>query len=102
MATFLVVAVGCAPREPRADIVIINGPEPETLDPAICTGQADGRVAAGLWEGLTRVDPATSEPRPALAERWEISPNGKTYTFFIRTNAQWSTGEPMAACTRAT
>ncbi|HAM73095.1 MAG TPA: peptide ABC transporter substrate-binding protein [Verrucomicrobiales bacterium] len=88
---------GCAPREPRADIVIINGGEPETLDPAICTGQPDGRVAAGLWEGLTRTDPSSAEPQPAIAERWEISPDGRVYTFHLRTNAVWSTGEPITA-----
>src|SRR3954470_23090826 len=50
---------GCSPREPRADLVIVNGAEPESLDPAIITGQADSRVVLSMFEGLTRFDPKT-------------------------------------------
>src|SRR5260221_13858865 len=88
---------GCVRREPPADVTIINNVEPESLDPAIITGQADGRVVGGLFEGLTRLDPKTARPVPGLAERWEISPDGLVYTFHIRTNALWSTGEPIRA-----
>ncbi len=78
-------------------MTIINNVEPESLDPAIITGQADSRVVEGLFEGLTRWDPQTAAPIPGLAERWEISPDGKTYTFHLRTNLVWSTGEPIQA-----
>jgi oligopeptide transport system substrate-binding protein len=88
---------GCAHREPPADVTIINNVEPESLDPAIITGQADGRVVQGLFEGLTRLDPKTARPVPAMAESWEISPDGLTYTFHLRTNLVWSTGEPIRA-----
>ncbi|MDW7979943.1 MAG: hypothetical protein RMH97_05195 [Verrucomicrobiales bacterium] len=77
---------GCA-TEHRADLVIINGTEPETLDPAIMTGFAEMRIAQGLFEGLTRPDPQTGQPVPGLAESWETSPDGCTYTFRIRSNA---------------
>ncbi len=98
LATVLCVPLtGCVPAEQRADITIINNVEPESLDPAIITGQADGRVVAGLFEGLTRFDPKTARPIPGLADRWEISPDGLVYTFHIRTNAVWSTGEPIRA-----
>jgi oligopeptide transport system substrate-binding protein len=86
---------GCSPIEPPADITIINGVEPESLDPAIITGQADGRVVMGLFEGLTRLNEKTARPEPAMAEKWEISPDGRTYTFHLRTNLLWSTGEPI-------
>jgi oligopeptide transport system substrate-binding protein len=88
---------GCFRHEPPADVTIINNVEPESLDPAIITGQADGRVVGGLFEGLTRLDPKTARPVPGIAERWEISPDGLVYTFHIRTNALWSTGEPIRA-----
>lgn len=88
---------GCGPQEPKADLVLINGTEPESLDPAICTGQPDGRVVVGLFEGLMRMDPKTAEPIPGIAERWQISEDGKTYQFFLRSNALWSTGEPITA-----
>jgi oligopeptide transport system substrate-binding protein len=88
---------GCVRHESPADLTIINNVEPESLDPAIITGQPDGRVVGGLFEGLTRLDPQTARPIPAIAERWEISPDGLTYTFHLRTNALWSTGEPIRA-----
>jgi oligopeptide transport system substrate-binding protein len=88
---------GCLRHEPRADIVIVNGAEPESLDPAIASGQPDQRVVRNLFEGLTRLDPQTAAPKPALAERWDISPDGITYTFHLRSNAVWSTGEPITA-----
>lgn len=88
---------GCARSEPKADLIILNGPEPESLDPAIITGQADGRVVSCLFEGLTRYNAHNGRPEPAIAESWEISPDGKTYTFHIRSNLVWSTGEPITA-----
>jgi len=61
---------GCIRHEPSADITILNGAEPESLDPAIITGQPDGRVVQGLFEGLTRLDPKTAHPIPGLAGSW--------------------------------
>jgi oligopeptide transport system substrate-binding protein len=88
---------GCARREPPADITIINGAEPETLDPALLTGQPEMRIAIGLFEGLTRLDPKTARPVPGMAESWDISPDGKTCTFHLRTNLVWSTGGAIRA-----
>ena len=79
----------------QADIVIINGAEPESLDPAIITGQGEARIVRGLFEGLTRLDPKDAVPVPGLAERWEILNDGSVYIFHLRTNAVWSTGEPI-------
>ncbi len=87
---------GCRP-EPRADLVIVNGNEPESLDPAIVTGVSEMRLTKALFEGLTRLDGQTGLPVPALAERWEVSPDKRVYTFHLRTNAVWSTGEPITA-----
>ncbi|MBI3878110.1 MAG: peptide ABC transporter substrate-binding protein, partial [Verrucomicrobia bacterium] len=84
-------------REPRADLVIINGQEPGTLDPALAVTVEELRATLDLFEGLLRVDPVDAKPVPGLAERWEISPDGRVYTFHLRTNAQWSTGEPITA-----
>src|SRR4051812_45490043 len=71
----LLMLSGCTRNEQRADIVIINGIEPESLDPQIITGVAEMRIVTSLFEGLTRLDPKTSEPIPGLAEEWEISPD---------------------------
>ncbi|HEU6448218.1 MAG TPA: peptide ABC transporter substrate-binding protein [Verrucomicrobiae bacterium] len=98
---FLLVAAtlifGCSRREPPADITILNGGEPESLDPAIIVAQLDMRVIQGLFQGLTQFDPKTADAIPGLAESWDISADGKVYTFHLRTNLVWSTGEPITA-----
>lgn len=93
---FGLIPSGCRPRPP-ADLVLHNGREPETIDPHILTGQADGRIGSALFEGLTRFDPVTGNAIAGLAESWSHSPDGKTYTFTLRTNAAWSTGQPITA-----
>ncbi|HEY3860719.1 MAG TPA: peptide ABC transporter substrate-binding protein [Verrucomicrobiae bacterium] len=101
MAGVLVAAglllAGCGGGQPKADLVIINGPDPETLDPALGTGLADLRVIGALFEGLARNDPATGRPVPGLAESWDISPDGRIYTFHLRDNLRWSPNEPITA-----
>jgi oligopeptide transport system substrate-binding protein len=87
----------CTVHEPKADLTLINGPDPQTLDPALATGLEDLRVINGLFEGLTRYDPVTARPIPGLAEKWEISPDGRVYTFHLRDNLLWSPGLPITA-----
>jgi oligopeptide transport system substrate-binding protein len=93
----ILLLTGCIRREQPADIIIINNAEPETLDPALITGQPEFRIVIGLYEGLMRLDPKTAQPIPGLAESWEVSPDGCTYTFHLRTNLVWSTGDPIRA-----
>ena len=88
---------GCFQQHEPADFVVINGPDPESLDPAIITSQSDGRIVSALFEGLTRFNAATAQAEPALAKHWDISDNGTVYTFHLRNGLQWSTGEPITA-----
>src|SRR5579863_9018715 len=76
----------CAHREPPADVTIINRLEPESLDPAIIIAEADMRIVSSMFEGLTRLDPVDARAVPGLAERRDISPDGRIYTFHLRTN----------------
>lgn len=93
----LAAFVGCTQREPRADLVIANGAEPGSLDPATSKGLEELRIVMAMWEGLMRMDPQTALPIPGLAERHEISPDGKVYTFHLRADAKWSTGGRITA-----
>jgi oligopeptide transport system substrate-binding protein len=88
---------GCFRGGKKADLIIVNGREPDSLDPALILGQADGRIVQALFEGLTRYNAETSGAEPGLAERWEISEDQRIYTFHIRANAKWSTGEKITA-----
>ena len=88
---------GCFQRHEPADFVVINGPDPESLDPAIITSQADGRIVSALFDGLTRFNAVTAHAEPALAKRWEISGDGTVYTFHLRDGLKWSTGGQITA-----
>ncbi len=87
---------GCGRPPDRADLVVINGGEPDTIDPSKIRGQPEGRIAYSLFEGLTRYK-STGETEPGMAERWEISPDGLHYTFHLREGVKWTNGDPITA-----
>ena len=87
---------GCGRPPDRADLVVINGGEPDSIDPAKIRGQPEGRIAYALFEGLTRYN-AAGNTEPGVAERWEISEDGLKYTFHLRDGVQWSNGDPVTA-----
>lgn len=74
-----------------------NGKEVQDLDPHIVNGVSSFNVLSALFEGLVAEDPHDLHPVPGVAERWEISPDEKTYTFHLRRDARWSNGEPVTA-----
>ena len=74
---------------------VSNGTEPQDLDPQNITGVPEHKLMMAFFEGLAAEDPKDLNPVPGLAERWEISDDGKVYTFHLRANAKWSNGEPI-------
>ncbi len=87
------VSKGTAAQE----IHLSNGDEPQGLDPHITTGMPEYRIQHAIFEGLIAKDPQTLEPTPAVAASWEVSEDGKLYTFNIRQAAKWSNGDPITA-----
>lgn len=75
----------------------VTGSEPESLDPQFVTGQPEARIMMAMYEGLVEYHPKTMEPIPALAESWEINPDGTEYVFHLRKNAKFSNGDPITA-----
>lgn len=82
--------------EGRDTLVVNNATEIQSLDPGLARGVPEHRIMIGLFEGLTTPDPKTLEPRPGVAERWEISGDGRKYTFHLRA-CSWSDGRPVTA-----
>ena len=74
-----------------------NHSEPQGLDPHIVTGVPEHHILTALFEGLVTKNPETLEPEPGVAESWDISDDGMTYTFHLRNNAKWSNGDPVTA-----
>jgi oligopeptide transport system substrate-binding protein len=81
----------------RADFTFLLGTDPKTLDPHLATGEPEHRVIEAVFEGLARLASSSLEPVPGVAESWEITPDGKTYTFHLRKSARWSDGRPVTA-----
>lgn len=73
-----------------------NGPEPDSLDPALARSDSAQTILRDLYEGLTRLD-ASGRPGPGVATRWEVSADGLTYTFHLRDDARWSNGDAVVA-----
>ena len=82
-------------RLPPADFTFINETEVASVDPALITGQPEGRIAWAIFEGLIRPRADNNLAEPGVAERWEISEDGRVYTFHLRRNAVWSNGDPI-------
>ena len=73
-----------------------NGPEPSTLDAHKCPEVACGNILRDLYEGLVAKD-SKGKLIPGMAERWEISDEGRTWTFHLRKNLKWSNGDALTA-----
>src|SRR5687767_5406919 len=87
------ILISCGDRKKLVDygnerqiLHLANGSEIADIDPQITTGMPENRVIVALSEGLTLKDSRTLKVIPGVAERWEISSDGMTYTFFIREN----------------
>lgn len=92
---------------PPADFSLQSGTDPKTLDPARATGNIEGRLITELFDGLLSMlpdgepDPETGlqpmSPQPAVAHSYDVSDDGRTYTFHLRKDARWSDGTPVTS-----
>ncbi|MDO6995005.1 peptide ABC transporter substrate-binding protein [Brachyspira innocens] len=90
-------SISCSKGKNENDGIIVNlSVEPKTIDPSL-NAQIYGVIyISHVFEGLTVRD-RNNKIAPGVAEDWEISPDGKTYTFYLRTNSTWSDGKPVVA-----
>ncbi len=98
------LAAGCGRRATPAELgrrsgtlLVGNGAEPADIDPQTSTVYTEENIMIALFEGLTAIDEATSQPVPAVAESWGSTPDGLVWTFHLRADARWSNGEPVTA-----
>lgn len=104
LPALLLVLAACTRRETPVDegirthtLLVGNQNEPASLDPQLAEAFTDQVILVALFEGLTAIDEASAQPVPAVAERWDVSPDGLTYTFHLRPGQQWSNGDPLTA-----
>lgn len=67
-----------------------------TLDPATVSSLSRVDVMSNIFEGLVQFG-ERAEIRPAIAERWDISPDGRVYTFYLRESARFHNGRRVRA-----
>jgi len=72
------------------------GSEAPTLDPQLVEDTASNRIAYDLFAGLVDFD-QQNNPIPGMASAWEISKDGKKYTFHLRQDLKFSDGTPITA-----
>lgn len=81
----------------RDDTIIVSLVNPSgAFTPYFTQVGYDGNVNSVLYTPLVKVDP-NGLPVPGLAERWEISEDGLTYTYYLREGLKYSDGSPMTA-----
>ncbi|MDB5038497.1 MAG: peptide/nickel transport system substrate-binding protein [Bacteriovoracaceae bacterium] len=95
--------VSCKPKHPKSaegdskPLVFARPGDSVGLDMA---SQDEGEaltIGVNIFETLVEFKSGTAELEPKLAEKWDISPDGKTYTFYLRKNVKFQDGTPMNA-----
>lgn len=94
-ALFVTAFAGCGKK--KADGITVQiGPNPETLDPALNSTVDGGNMLITLFETLLIID-QDNKVQPGQAEKYEVSPDGLTWTFTMRDGLKWSDGTDLNA-----
>jgi oligopeptide transport system substrate-binding protein len=88
---------GSSGSNPPAVILVRGvGPDPDSLDPQKVRGAEAQSIVRDLCEGLTTLD-HHADAAPGVARSWNVSADGRTWTFTLRPEARWSNGERVVA-----
>ncbi len=93
------VAAGSAlAGEPKSGgtLIMVVQPEPPSLASYLSTSGPIGQVATKVYDGLLEYD-FDLNPKPSLAESWQVSPDGKTITFKLRKGVKFHDGTPFTS-----
>lgn len=93
------LAVAPNPKAPKGgNFMMSMDAEPHTLHPIMQEDAYSRDILTWfLMDSLVRTDPNTGEYLPRLAEKWEISKDNKTFTFFLRKSVFFHDGKPVTA-----
>lgn len=93
---FLILAA-CGSQAPKDSETLVwhLGAEPDILNPIISTDAYASRIEEFVYDTLIERDNRTLEWKPKMAERWEISPDRRRFTFYLRDGIRWQDGKPV-------
>lgn len=102
LAAVVALALWAAPlaaaQEPRRTTLrVATTQSVDSLNPFLAVLMSSTEIGRLMYEFLTTYDAHTQQPVPALAESWSTSADKLTWTFRIRSEAQWSDGAPITA-----
>ena len=83
--------------QPGGTLTYATISEPLTFNLALASDSGSSSYLGYLFEGLTETSWLTNQVEPALAESWEHSEDGLTWTFHLRQDVQWHDGQPFTA-----
>jgi oligopeptide transport system substrate-binding protein len=77
-------------------VLNLYGIDPYTLDPAVSSEMTSHEYIMQIFSGLVRLDD-NLEPAPDIAQRWDVSSDGRTYTFYLRQDVKFQDGRQLMA-----
>jgi peptide/nickel transport system substrate-binding protein len=95
----LVASAACRPSASKVESTVLvgRGNDVLTLDPACVTDSESAEVTEQIFDHLVRYKRASTEIEPGLATKWEVSTDGKAWTFYLRPNVRFHDGTPLDA-----
>jgi peptide/nickel transport system substrate-binding protein len=93
--TALALSLGSAPAQAQTVTAVMNG-DLRSLDPIITTAYIVRNYGYMVYDTLLALD-AKNKVQPQMADKWTVSPDGKTYTFTLRDGLKWHDGAPVTA-----
>src|SRR5438045_137701 len=85
------------PAGATGTLTFLWGGDTDKLDPPAMSAQEGFIATTALYEGLVRYKLNSTDVEPALAEKWDVSADGITYTFHLRPNVKFHDGSPLTA-----
>jgi peptide/nickel transport system substrate-binding protein len=92
------VALGaCAVAHAQGTLVVSIATDPTGFDPEAVQNNTSGFIMGVVHDSLVAYKSGTTEVGPSLAKSWDVSPDGLTYTFHLRTGVKFHDGSPFNA-----
>jgi peptide/nickel transport system substrate-binding protein len=97
LAAFLVLAAFTGNAAAQKTLVIAIAADPTGLDPEAVLNNTSGFVMSTIYDSLVKYKRGTVEVEPGLAEKWDVSADGLTYTFHLRKGVKYHDGTSFNA-----